>query len=287
MVSVVPLQGGENATTFELGLDDGSSLVLKLYSELLRRELAKEAYVYELVAGLDLPIATVLHTDDSRTILPRGFAVMTKLGGKLLADVEPGLEDEEVASICRQIGALLRRLHEVRLDAFGYVDVDRIVDRQPTNVTYMRSQFEQRLARFVELGGDARLRDRIASHVAEREELFAGCDAAVLCHNDCHEANLLVARSAAGWRITGMVDVGNATAADPLLDLAKTFAYWSGEMPLDALAEGHGDLRADWQEAVDLYALYHRLELWWWFASNGIRLDVLPRLEASLAASVA
>jgi aminoglycoside phosphotransferase (APT) family kinase protein len=260
--------------------------VLKLYSELLRWELPKEAYVYELVAGLGLPMATILHADDSRTVLPRGFAVMTKLDGELLMDVQPGLGDAELTSIYRQVGALLRRLHAVRLDAFGYVDTDRIVDPQPTNDDYMRSQFEKRLARFVELGGDAGLRARIASHVAEREEQFSGCETAVLCHNDCHEANLLVTREDGEWRISGVVDFGNATAADPLLDLAKTSCYSRSEGRLDALAEGHGELRTDWREAVRLYELYHRLELWWWFASNGIHLDVLPRLEASLARTV-
>ena len=287
-MSVDPLSGGENASTFELRLRDGSSLLLKLYSELLHSELAKETFVYELASELGLPMATILCTDDSRTILPRGFAVMTKLDGELLMDIQPDLAEDELTAIYLQIGALLRRLHELRLDSFGYVDATGIVDPQQTNTDYMRSQFEKRLASFVQLGGDRRLRDRIASHMADRERLFSGCTAAVLCHNDCHEANLLVARGGEGWRITGVVDFGNAAAADPLLDLAKTFSYsrWATEACVDALAEGHGGLRTDWREALGLYELYHRLELWWWFASNGIRLDVLPRLEASLSAAV-
>lgn len=34
-------------------------------------------------------------------------------------------------------------------------------------------------------------------------------------------------------------------------------------------AEGYGDLRASRREALDLYVLYHWLELWDWFVSFG------------------
>jgi hygromycin-B 7''-O-kinase len=289
---VAPLSGGDNATTFELRLADGPSLVLKLYSELLRSEAPKEAFVYELVAGQGgaLPMATILHTDDSRTVLPGPFTVMTKLEGELLMKLQPRLGDAELVSIYRQIGTLLRRLHEIPLGVFGYVDADRIVDPQPTNADYMRSQFEKRLRSFVELGGDQGLQRRIAGHVAEHEELFAGCEHSTLCHNDCHEANVLVARDDDGrWRITGIVDFGNATAADPLLDLAKTSSNsrWASDMRVEALAEGHGDLRQDWREALRLYELYHRLELWWWFASTGSHVEALPLLEAAMANTTA
>ena len=38
---------------------------------------------------------------------------------------------------------------------------------------------------------------------------------------------------------------------------------------MTALADRHGHLPANWREAVDLYVLYHWLELWDWFASLG------------------
>lgn len=280
----MPLAGGENSTTFELLVDDGSSLVLKLYSELLASELAKEAYIYQLLAGCRLPTATLVHSDDSRTILPLGYSVTTKLEGDLLMKVQPHLGDEKLFAIYSRIGALLARLHEVRLHAFGYLGADGIVDPKPTNLVYMQTQFEARLREFGELGGGERLRRRIADHVAEREDLFAGCEHACLCHDDCHEENLLIGGDG---RITGVVDFGNATAADPLLDLAKTSLYsrWHSDARVDALAAGHDDLRDDWRDAFALYELYHRLELWWWFASTRQHLDALPRLEASLAAA--
>lgn len=288
VVAVEPLSGGVNSSVFELRLDDGSSLVLKLYRELVELELRKEPYVYGLAQGLGLPLATILYVDESKEMLPRCFAVLTKLDGRLLNDVQPELGDDELELVYREIGALLRRLHSVRFDAYGYLGVGEIVEPRTTNSEYMSSQFEKRLQQFGELGGNARLQQRISAHVRERAGLFAGDEGPCLCHNDCHEANLLVTHEDGGWRITGVVDFGNAVATDPLLDLAKTSAYsrWPSERRRDALADGHGDLRDDWREAILLYELYHRLELWWWFASTGTQLDLLPRIEAAIALQV-
>ena len=276
------------SSAFELQLDDGSRLVLKAYAELLEWELQKEPYVYGLAQGLGLPLATILHVDASKELLPRAFAVLTKLDGQLLSDVQPELGDDELELVYREIGALLRRLHAVRFDAYGYLGVGEIIEPRPTNADYMGSQVEKRLRQFRELGGDGELHRRMVGYVREREGLFADADGPCLCHNDCHEANLLVTRDGSGWKITGVVDFGNAVAADPLLDLAKTSAYsrWRSERRRDALAEGHGDLRDDWRDAVLLYELYHRLELWWWFVSTGTQLDLLPRVEAAIARQV-
>jgi aminoglycoside phosphotransferase (APT) family kinase protein len=288
LASVEPLAGGVNSTVFELRLADGTSLVLKLYSELLAWELGKEPFVYGLLAGRGLPVPEILHTDDSRTLLPRGFALMTKLDGRMLADVQPSLGEEERMQVYRRIGALLRQWHEVRLDGFGYLGHGEVVDPLPSNADYMRSLFEQRLATSVELGLPGQLARRIAAHAAGREELFTGCEEPCLCHNDCNESNVLVECGDDGWRVSGVLDVGNAVAADPLLDLAKTSAYsrWASDAKVDALAEGHGDLRDGWREAVDLYELFHRLELWWWFASTHTQTEHLRALETALARAV-
>ena len=73
------------------------------------------------------------------------------------------------------------------------------------------------------------------------------------------------------WRVSGLLDFENAVAGDPLLDFAKAYCYSPrrSEATLRALVEGYGDVRDDWRDALDLYALYHWLELWDWFAACG------------------
>jgi hygromycin-B 7''-O-kinase len=107
----------------------------------------------------------------------------------------------------------------------------------------------------------------------------------VLCHNDLHEGNLLADGTGA---VTGFVDVENAIAADPLVDLAKTVQYDRDASPLEraALLEGYGPLPADGPARIELYRLYHALELWDWFASIGTTAP-LPRFADDLRALAA
>lgn len=82
------------------------------------------------------------------------------------------------------------------------------------------------------------------------------------------------------------MDVENAIAADPLMDLAKTQSYSirGNAEKLTGLCEGYGDLPPDWRERTTLYRLYHSLELWDWFASIGTtaHLDGIARDMAGI-----
>ena len=75
----------------------------------------------------------------------------------------------------------------------------------------------------------------------------------------------------------------------PLLDPAKTYCYSPrrSEASLRALVDGYGDLRDGWHDALDLYVLYHWLELWDWYgdarplAALAALADEMRRLVAA------
>jgi hygromycin-B 7''-O-kinase len=71
--------------------------------------------------------------------------------------------------------------------------------------------------------------------------------------------------------VKGIVDVENAVAADPLLDLAKTDCYSiRGDLAKRrGLTDGYGELGPSSDVRLDLYRLYHALDLYTWFASQG------------------
>ncbi|MGW7682395.1 phosphotransferase family protein [Kribbella sp. NPDC054772] len=164
-----------------------------------------------------------------------------------------------------QLGELLQRVHRIAQPAYGYL-TDQILDPLPDNDQYMRRQFAKKLAEFEQLGGDAKLHAKLTTHVRDHAHLFADDTAAVLCHNDFHEGNILV--DTGTWRVTGFIDVENAIAADPLIDLAKTIQYSAHDDAgkLAGLTDGYGAVPAD---RMDIYRLYHSLELWDWFQSIG------------------
>src|SRR5262249_39712457 len=116
-------------------------------------------------------------------------------------------------------------------------------------------------------------------YVAERVDLLAGCERPAFCHNDCHYGNVLVT----GLEVTGLLDFEGVLAGDPLLDLAKTHCYYhpdGNERTLAALVEGYGPVRSDGREAIDLYVLYHQLELWDFMASLGETEHLEPLASA-------
>lgn len=213
---------------------------------------------------------------------------------KLLREVFP---DTEVAELVPRTGGELSAVYEVRcadpshsailkvyapqwkwkqakeIHVYGLLSALGNVDGLPVpdNGAYMRHQFTKKLAEFDGLGGERRLRDAVARRIDRDGALFDECTSAVLCHNDLHEGNVLVAQRSDGWRVTGVIDVENAIAADPLIDVAKTdyYSLGRGEPERAALLARYGPLPADGMARLELYKLYHALELWDWFRSIG------------------
>ena len=280
----IRLHGGDNSAAFDLY--DGrrhAHLVAKIYSERLAWKMAKEVLVYGLLVDVPVPTPTILFADDSRGVIDANCALMTKLDGEPSSMVTRGAGAEVIRAIFGQIGQAARACHTVSFDRFGYVGPDGLVDARASNAAYMSAQFERHLRAFRQLGGDPDVARAVERRIAGDGALFADCRQAVLCHDDLHEKNVLVAPHARGWAVTGILDVENAVAADPLLDLAKTDYYAREEaVRRAALLEGYGPLPDDAQARLALYRVHHALALWTWFARIG-RVSVLPSILADVA----
>ena len=264
LVGIAPLDGGEVHANYGLRTADGGELVLKVYRGELTWKRDKEAFLLRLVAGR-IPAPEVVHEG-------AGFLVMTRLPG-----TPARFSEADPVEVSRRLGRLLRDLHAVTFDSFGYIET-RVTDPVATNLEYMRLRIERKVR-----SGPPELRGALELHFAEHEAAFEGCTHAVLCHNDAHDANVLIEDGL----ITGLIDWENAVAADPIFDLAKAWAFSDGRSDdtLDALVEGYGPLRPDWRDAFDLYVVDHLLELWIWFHQLGV-IDPLPELEGYLARRV-
>lgn len=196
---------------------------------------------------------------------------------------EVAVDDAEWPAIYRQLGAVLARIHRIAQPAYGYVTTE-VLDPVADNSDYMRGLFSSKLDAFDAHDGDRRLGELVQRYVARHAGLFGRCEGPVLCHNDLHEGNVLVSRAGERWVVSGIVDLENAMAADPLLDLAKTDCYSirGDQAKLSGLVEGYGSLPADWIQRVELYRLYHALDLWTWFASIG-RTEPLAGIAQDMA----
>jgi aminoglycoside phosphotransferase (APT) family kinase protein len=280
---IEPLAGGENSQVFEVRCTEPDrALVLKVYSDDLRWKMATEVFVFGLLERTPLPTPRVLAADDSGSLMDEAFLVMTKLPGTLLGSI--ALIEDDVERVYADMGAALRAFHRITFNAFGYVTTE-VIDPHPSNAAYMEFQFEKKLREFADLGGDRSIRDDAERAVASSSILFSECGRAVLCHDDLHEGNVLVEERDGSWSVTGVLDVENAVAADPLLDIAKTdyYAVRGNAVKRRGLLEGYGPIPSNAEEIVRLYSLYHAIELWDWFASNG-RTEALASIAEDIRA---
>jgi aminoglycoside phosphotransferase (APT) family kinase protein len=269
VVSCVSRAGGDTSPVFEVRLaGEREPVIVKRFRT--KRSLAKEIHVYRLLAERGIgPVPRVLASGED-------YIVLSLVPGRLLGEVSDGMDEAARFAVYRQLGEFLARLHEISMDAFGYL-VTRIQDPEPDNLAYMTALFAAELARFGEQGGDAELAASVSRYARDRAGLFAGCTQAVLCHNDFHEGNVLIDEHG---RITGVIDMENVVAADPLTDIARTAGYsirgdrakWNG------LMAGYGPSALARADVLPLYRLQHLVELWNWFAMTG-RTERLAGLE--------
>jgi hypothetical protein len=186
VAQISKLQGGAIGAIYEIGLMDGAlSLVLKLYPESLHWKMQKEVNVCALLSGrLGVPVPRVLVADDTKSVIGLNFVLMNKLDGAVLRTLEPALSDTELFSAYSQMGQVLRKIHGISMQSFGYIGPNGVWTAHASNRAYMSLQFETKLTEFVERGGDPALGDRLRAIVVERTYLLDACTGARLCHYD-------------------------------------------------------------------------------------------------------
>ncbi|GAA2396879.1 aminoglycoside phosphotransferase family protein [Dactylosporangium salmoneum] len=285
VAEVVPRPGGEVVRVFEVRLEGQlRPLIVKVYAQRWRWKLAKEVYVYRQLARRGVTgIPRVLHAEPAGVpALPLPFVVLTLLDGEPLSAVAGRLSEAAIGCVYEQMGELLAALHRVRCGRWGYI-VTGIYDPKPTNVAYMEAEFAEKLQRFADLGGDPALCEAVAAHALRHADVLAACRTPVLCHNDFHEGNVLVAGEGDRCTLTGCIDVENAVAADPLLDIAKTeyYAIRGDDNRRDALLRGYGPLPTGWPERVAVYRVLHAVDFWNHCAAAGRRAQ-LPAVAADI-----
>lgn len=266
---------GEISAVFDVELADGApGLVIKIYPDTLHWKMQKEILVAQLMSEhrLAAPVPRILHADDSKSLIAFNFVVMDRLEGASLADHERGLSEQECFAIYAEMGRLLRDIHAITLESFGYIGTQGVVMPFASNRTYMSFQFDKKLGEFTDHGGPEDVAAGLRAYVTRSEPLLDECATPSLCHYDFHPGNILAKRQDGTLRLTGLVDLENAIAGDPLMDVAKTLNYSArGDATKRAgLLAGYGPIdRPHWQDTVVLYEFYGLLELWCWWKQIG------------------
>ena len=278
-------KGGDISAVYDIVCSNPEEdLILKIYPDDYHWKMEKEIYVYGLMnERIDIPVPRVLGHDDSKELMPRNYLLLSKVEGKIFTEIGSRLEQQDIHSLYVQLGDILRQIHTITFDRFGYIGTE-ILDPHPTNEAYMTFQFDKKLREYDELGGKGNIADRVRKCVEGNSQLLNHCQQACLCHNDYYEGNFIVQKGNGVWKVMGIIDVENALSGDALLDIAKLhfYAIKDDTNKQEGFLEGYGELPNDWQDRLQLYQVYHALELWDWFAKlkqeeplDGLEKDIL------------
>lgn len=271
-VQITRMAGGSDAV-FRIDLADNGRINLKTYDEVRGKAPAREARAAERLAQAGLPVTRYLLLDESCETLPFRFALTTHLPGMSL-DALKGKAD--LTDAYRQMGELLRRVHNVPMPAYGPLDDDGVPGPHATNVAFIDHLSAAAFESFLLQNGDPALADRLRRAVSENMELARHSAGPVFAHDDFQPGNVLAEMNGDSTTLTGIIDFGNARAADALFDLAKAMFCTEHMAPGAAalLLEGYGPLdHPDPQRALWLYTLLHRVTMWFWLRQIGVIAD--------------
>ena len=268
-VAATELPGGSNRA-IRLDLASGETVVLKTYDEVRRKMPVREAQMARLLADLDLPVTRYVAMDETCRRLPFRFAITNYLPGVGVGTLR---DEPDVQDAYRQMGALLRQLHTVRLPAYGQFDETGVAVGVASNEAFVTNVAQHAFAQFRRHGGDAGLAVRLERIVADGMDLARHSAGPVFAHDDMHPGNVLALREGNGrLRLSGVIDFGNARAADAIFDLAKMLFCSEHEAPgcTAAMLAGYGPVdHPDPTAALWFYSLIHRVVMWWWLRHVG------------------
>lgn len=221
-----------------------------------------ESCLMELAADAGVPAPRIFHTDVDGRTAPFRFQIMERCSGTSLADLQREDRLDERA-IGEDLGRLLRRLHGVALDGFGFLDTDEL------RRTGRPRGLHRRYADYVTTRLDDHLGYLEAHELLSRREAGAVRDvlrgAAPLL---ARTRGALVHRDPAFWnllgtpqRITGLVDWDDAVSGDPADDLGMLHCFHDAPF-LDAVRRGYWAGAAepdDFRQRVHLHMLRNML----------------------------
>jgi len=221
------LQGGRFNTCYGLQCAGHAPLILRLApppaAHLFRHEralLQRECSIQPLLADAATVFPRVIATDFSGTILPRACVLQNRLEGELWANVAARLDAADTASLWRQLGFYVRRIHGITARAYGF---PAPAANHAWYSDFLRGWVDGMAQDLDELGlvvdGIAHFRQLLRRGADRIDAAGTPC----LVHGDLWPRNILVAQRAGAWVITGILDAERAFWGDPAAEWIFSF----------------------------------------------------------------
>lgn len=198
-------------------------------------------------------------------------------------------EPRECLEVLRRIGEDLRKVHSVRAaSGWGYMN-DRGIGRFGSWHEYLEGHTVRRgdgeMARALDTGWlvgegwiSSATRARVDAIFKSRHGFRPPAEAR-LVHNDLTLKNIFI--DPAELRVTAVLDLHNALAGDPALDLARFEYFYRGRGHYEDLRKGYGEGGAEFERRCFYLLVFVLLEKLTWLRGREERFP--GRLESDVA----
>lgn len=252
---------------FGLGAEYVVKLIPKIWVDVARRERA----ALDLASQRSDVVPRVTATGECEDWC---YLVMTRRPGTPLNECWARLDADTRTAIATDVGCWLAHLHAMPITAAAEIETDHWLE-------FVRKQSAAWPGRNDVAALDPRLRMTGPDYLSRVLNSHAA-DRLVFLHGDLAPENVLVSEANDGWRITGVLDFGNARVGDPVFDLtAPTVLLAPGNHDvITAFCAGYGlaPRECDALRPVLMgYTLVHNR------ADLGACLRLLPGLSAASA----
>lgn len=222
-----PMTGGRFNTTYRLHFVERPPLILRLAppprARLFRHEatlLRRECSIQPLLTRTGVIFPRVVATDFSGTIISRDCVLQNSLEGKLWAEVAPYLTVEDNASLWRQLGFHVRRIHALQGSGYGFPAPAPIFRRYSI---WLQELVDGMVADLAELGLQVDGTQYFRSLLAKGAALIDRAGPPCLVHGDLWPRNVLITQRSDEWLISGILDAERAFWGDPAAEWIFSF----------------------------------------------------------------
>jgi len=283
VVACAPFSGEHQNVNYDLRLSGPpGQAMLKVYTN---ESHVHEAYLLRMLTSeTGVPVPRVLYLDETCTLLPHAWALLTRLPGHPLSTWIDSLDQWELESIGYEVGRYIGRVHAIPIDHFGELFRS---DAPRDERTYAMERMRSCLSR---LSADALPAD-LATPI---ERAFAHTallcrERACLVHGDLTPHNILIDRGTIGYHVTGLIEFAASRASGPEDDIAHLFAWFDRSAPTleKGFLDGYVELVDLPPDFWDRFAFYYALCILEDLASGRAKATPLDRLRAFVTSQAA
>lgn len=245
-------------------------------------QFPKEQFFFDLIhERTEVPVPWPYTIDSTTDIFGWQYAIMPKLPGLQIGDHElrERMSTNDRRALARAMGESLADLHGLSWPQCGEFEL-AIHTIRPIETSYGR-WFSSRIQHWLDRCKAASKATTEADVAWAKKLLVQASDALnvsfqpTFVHRDYKENNAVAQRTANGWQVTGVLDVGGGYFGDGEQDFARSVATYAREDV--ALArrflesyQTNRPLRPGFKERFPVYMLADRLIIWEYGQRNSI-----------------